>query len=143
MVKLVTTQRCLLCFFCEDTIKIGDFVFGSYKADDSSGCLICRSFENRKVSDVLLGVSLHQVVNIDFKTEFPDYTKHQVNKNSKIHIMTHGELIFNLEDDQIPYGQKMYLSDFGIPTWRRSKYPIGKTSSVQNEDGYVNIEINI
>ena len=144
IVKSITIQNYLSTFFCEDVIKIGDFVFGNYGDHaHNSGCLICRNFETRRTSDVLLGVSLHQVVDIDITKEFPDGNKHQVTKNSKIHIMTRGELTFNLADDKIPYGQKMYLSDFGTPTWRRSKYPIGRTSSVQNEHGYVNIEIKI
>ena len=48
-----------ICFFCEDVLSIGDFVYGNHTDPDPA---TCRSFKNRRVTDELLGISLVEEV---------------------------------------------------------------------------------
>lgn len=132
--KTIRRESEYICFFCEDVLSIGDFVYGNHTDPDPA---ICRSFKNRRVTDELLGISLVDVVVIDL-TKIP-----QVSTGMKINILWEGEIMTRLKPQRIPKGQPLYVSKKGKVTWRKHGPCIGEASSNQYEDGFIKIKVFI
>lgn len=103
---------------CESRLVFGDLVYGSDN-------ITCRSFMDKKRSDVFIGICQNNIV-------VP---------NNKIQVMTSVDICIWLEYNQIPMGQKIYISENGTFCWRKNNKSIGKSISNQNEDGFLNIKI--
>lgn len=123
--------------FCNYELNIGDFVFIDNNDEDQT----CRPFQNRSQNDVLYGMSMNSLIKNFYEQMTFDPNLHPV--GSKISILKDGEVVLWLKPESIPYGQKIYLSSKGKPTWRKSQYKIGKTASKQDKDGFVKIRIKI
>ena len=129
-----------ICFFCEDVLSIGDFVYGNHTDRDPA---TCRSFNNRRVTDELLGISLVDVVVIDMTKEHLKTYIPQVSTEMKINILWEGEIRMYLKPQRIPKGQPLYVSKKGKVTWRKHGPCIGEASSNQDEDGFIKIKVFI
>lgn len=125
-------------YFCIDPISIGDPVFESGLIEDYLSC----SSINKKTG-LLIGISMYNVVDIDFSSTRPSYNT--VSIGSKIDIMTKGWIVYKLNKSwKIPFGQKLYYcSKNKEVTWRKTDIKFGKAVSHQNYDGYIKVEINL
>lgn len=134
--KLIDYESIDITFFSNDALCIGDFVYGG----DNE---ICRSFNNRKVTDRLIGISLNDVVDIDLTKQRLNYTRDEVQVDGKIKILTKGIASICLPYDSIPKGQNLYMSSKGTMTWRKEGPKFGKTLTKQDKDGRVQIKVKV
>ena len=123
-----------ICYFCEEEIQIGDLLYA-----DSSNPILA----SKKPHGFPIGISLHNVV-IPKKMEFylpnPD-DWYEVPSGSKIQIMQKGEIVGKFPKWwKLPVGQKLYYDvERDKITWRRTPVKYGKTSSSQDELGFIKI----
>jgi hypothetical protein len=136
-IRIINVEKESICWFCCDGILFGDPVYGNQNESPP----LARSFENRKPSDKLLGVTTVNVYNIDLtKQSIPPFS---VQSGCKISILTVGEIVIYKKYKKIPFGQPMYISKKGNITWRNHGERIGTTSSRQDKDGFLKVKIKI
>lgn len=123
-------------YFCNYILNIGDPVFGIDR-DSVSDIKHC-PFGSR-----LLGISLNNIVDIDLSKLRLEYNS--IQKGGMINILESGTFIKELPKEwRLPIGQNIYVSKEGKLTWRReTDIYLGVTSSEQDNDGFVKIDINI
>lgn len=119
-------------YFSPYPLDIGDFVF-SFKDDQ------CVPLSKARLPSKLLGMSLCKVVEYN-----PVNYMSQAYVGSKISILVKGTTVQHMNPKyKLPINQRLYLSRKGKITWRNTGLYIGLTTSKQDSDGFVRVEINI
>ena len=125
-------------YFAEEEMKIGDILYA-----DSSNPILA----SKKPHGAPIGISLNNVVIPEKGMEnyLPNpYDRYELPHGSKISIMEKGEIVGKFPKWwKLPVGQRLYYdSERDKLTWRRTPIKYGKTSSSQDELGFVKIRIS-
>ena len=125
-----------ICYFCEEEMQIGDLLYASSEPNIAT----------KSPHGAPIGISLNNVLiaeNMEFYLPNPT-DRYEVPSGSKISIMQRGEIVGKFPKWwKLPVGQRLYYDvERDKLTWRRTPVKYGKTSSSQDELGFIKIRVS-
>lgn len=127
-----------ISYFCEDLMEIGDLCFLKGYSDH-----LVTNYKLAEFGAEIIGISMNNVVVADARTYVCRQDNYEVSSGSKIQILKRGQIVLKFPPKwKIPAKQKLYSDPItGKISWRKGlKYC--KTTSAQDELGFVYAEVN-
>ena len=137
--RSVTGFRTDITYFSGGLIEKGDFV---YRTKDRQHQIV-KKVKKPKHIPKAIGLSLHNVVDIDLSRHHLSPYDGEAMLGSKIEILTSGIIEIQVRCEGLQKKQNMYLQKDGTLNWMYSPLLVGIVTRDQDVEGFVQIEMSL
>jgi hypothetical protein len=142
--RLMMIKRSTREFFCNEELQQGDVV--CMLKDHRLGVQMVGKLTPERLMCPIIGMSLHDVVDIDLMRTHLMLHKNEQQKGGKIEILVRGEVLLQFPKSwHLPMKQPLFVnSKTAAFTWRAidNHYPLATTIGKQDKDGFCPVEVH-